>query len=273
MVGYIGECVRRFFIFHYFIFKKKYMLRNLLLVMLFALAAQANAAVCTVTLSGDWSASMLHIEEANSGVDTVITATSAVWFRGTGLVTFTYSGISGNEFSYTACGGQSLFSGALNSGDVLTSVSPLPVDLVSFEVIDGHLEWQTAWEENNKGFEIQYAENGTDWAYIGFLGGAGTSVQPNFYRYPVSKKGYYRLKQIDFDGKFEYSKVVFKRNSGDASEDYKIYGKRVVFTKPQNIAVYNQVGALLYQADKVEVFENLYNSAIIVRYDRGAFRM
>ena len=52
----------------------------------------------------------------------------------------------------------------------------------------------------------------TDWESIGFVNGNGTTTEKSFYSFtdqsPVAGKSYYRLKQIDFDGSFEYSNIV-----------------------------------------------------------------
>ena len=73
------------------------------------------------------------------------------------------------------------------------------------------LNWSTATEINNHGFEVQ--RKGTaDWQKIGFVSGNGTSNVPHNYYFTDNKATTgtfsYRLKQIDRDGKFEYSKIV-----------------------------------------------------------------
>ena len=70
----------------------------------------------------------------------------------------------------------------------------------------------TATETNNKGFEIQ-RECGNEWQIVGFLDGKGTTTQPQNYSFSDNVDGLsgtisYRLKQIDYDGSFEYSDVV-----------------------------------------------------------------
>ncbi len=93
-----------------------------------------------------------------------------------------------------------------------------PVELVSFsaKVINNavKLYWQTATEVNNYGFEIE-KKNCNDeavWEKIGFVNGAGNSNSPkeySFYDENInSGKFIYRLKQIDLDGIYEYSKTV-----------------------------------------------------------------
>jgi hypothetical protein len=92
----------------------------------------------------------------------------------------------------------------------------LPVELVYFagRATDYGtlLTWQTAIEENNEGFEIQRSTNGKDWENIGFISGQGTTHQSHTYDFkdlqPNEGTNYYRLKQVDFNGQFEYSNMV-----------------------------------------------------------------
>jgi autotransporter-associated beta strand protein len=118
------------------------------------------------------------------------------------------------------------------SGDFLllgdTGSNPLPVELTSFtRSIVGKkviLNWQTATEVNNYGFEVQRLAvsnqllansqelNANGWSKIGFVQGNGNSNSPKNYSFtdePLGGKEFkYRLKQIDFDGTFEYSDEV-----------------------------------------------------------------
>jgi hypothetical protein len=93
---------------------------------------------------------------------------------------------------------------------------PLPVELTSFtaNIINrkAELKWETATELNNYGFEIERKLVNNDWSVIGFLEGYGNSNQPKYYRFldhdNLTGNISYRLKQIDNDGTFEYSKIV-----------------------------------------------------------------
>ncbi len=105
------------------------------------------------------------------------------------------------------------------------NITPLPVELISFEaeVKDEYviLRWQTASEINNYGFEVERKiksqkqadkiEN-PEWKPIGFVQGHGnshSSKQYLFTDYPYKPgKYFYRLRQIDINGSFEYSKSV-----------------------------------------------------------------
>ena len=99
---------------------------------------------------------------------------------------------------------------------VLSSVTT-PVELTSFNAstINGSviLDWSTATETNNKGFEIQRSENNSAFVNIGFVSGNGTSTDFHKYQFVDSKvdvgKAYqYRLRQVDFDGRESFSKVI-----------------------------------------------------------------
>lgn len=91
----------------------------------------------------------------------------------------------------------------------------IPVELVSFKssVIGSEVQltWMTASETNNMGFEIERL-SGSSWDKLGFVNGSGTTIETKSYSFVdknVNAGTYsYRLKQIDFDGTFEYSNVI-----------------------------------------------------------------
>ncbi len=94
--------------------------------------------------------------------------------------------------------------------------SVLPVDLISFRgFIDGSiikLEWTTANELNNSHFEIERSRDGKSFEKIGEVIGNGTINTRNYYSFydnmKWTKEMYYRLKQVDYDGSFEYSWTI-----------------------------------------------------------------
>ena len=73
------------------------------------------------------------------------------------------------------------------------------------------LDWSTATEINNSGFQVERS-SGNSFEVIGFVGGHGTTTEIQNYSYldnTVKSGTYtYRLKQIDFDGTFEYSNAI-----------------------------------------------------------------
>src|SRR5690606_40011291 len=114
-----------------------------------------------------------------------------------------------------------VWAGAHQDGVYRTEGRTVPVELVSFSAeINGNnilLNWVTASEINNRGFEIQRLQNYKitelqDWVTVGFINGYGTTTETNHYSFideNVTDGTYlYRIKQIDFDGTFEYSNVI-----------------------------------------------------------------
>ena len=106
----------------------------------------------------------------------------------------------------------------------------LPVELISFTANfiknSVHLNWNTATEVMNYGFDIERNVNGSDWSKIGFINGYGNSNVPHYYTYKdenvdVPGNYKYRLKQIDTDGKFAYSPIAETEVFG--SDNYSLY--------------------------------------------------
>jgi hypothetical protein len=107
-------------------------------------------------------------------------------------------------------------------GNEATAYVPeaVPVELQNFaanvENNNVMLSWITASEINNAGFEIERCQTsnvkGQTWEKIGFVSGNGTTTQTQFYSFTDENfsagKYQYRLKQIDFDGSFEYSNTI-----------------------------------------------------------------
>jgi hypothetical protein len=92
----------------------------------------------------------------------------------------------------------------------------IPVELVSFTANKTDagilLSWKTATETNNSGFSVERSRDENNFEQIGFISGKGTTTEPSNYSFVdteiESGKYYYRLKQIDFDGSYEYLNVV-----------------------------------------------------------------
>ncbi len=92
----------------------------------------------------------------------------------------------------------------------------VPVELTSFTAAarenDVILNWSTATETNNMGFEVQRITANSDYEKVGYVAGFGTTTDPKAYTYTdtdISEGTYtYRLKQMDLDGSYEYSTEV-----------------------------------------------------------------
>ena len=104
-----------------------------------------------------------------------------------------------------------------DGGTILhTTNGGVPVELTSFTATTNGkkiiLNWSTATELNNQLFEVQRSFEGSDFATVGFVNGKGTTTERQDYSYSdevfTNGKYYYRLKQIDYLGSYEYSDVV-----------------------------------------------------------------
>ena len=157
-------------------------------------------------------------------------------------------------------------SGVVTSGSAVTTYSPftlasstssntLPIELVSFsgEKKDNRniLNWTTASEINNAYFTVEKSYNGFDFEWVGTQEGTSPSTQIINYSlsdYDVLETlNYYRLKQTDFDGKFEYSNTISIDNRVDNSFK-EIMGRT------------NLLG---------QEVDEFYNGIVIVRYKDG----
>ena len=115
--------------------------------------------------------------------------------------------LTGTKNSFT----QGLVLFTENSGGV-------PVELISFtsEFVNGkvNLNWATATELNNLGFEVERKSDNEVWRMIGFIEGKGTTTETQKYNFiddlfgVAESKVVYRLKQIDFNGTYEYSEEI-----------------------------------------------------------------
>lgn len=93
--------------------------------------------------------------------------------------------------------------------------TPLPIELMNFNVqkinSSAKIKWVTLTEINNDYFELEHSAEGKEFYTIGKVIGAGTSNDKNEYSFvdesPISGINYYRLKQVDYDGKNSYSRV------------------------------------------------------------------
>lgn len=100
-----------------------------------------------------------------------------------------------------------------------SALVPTPVDLIYFTVKKENncntLRWTTITESNNTGFEVQRAEDGMNYRGIGFIntlapnGNSNTRLDYRFTDSNFSVKQYYRLRQVDADGRSKFSAVVF----------------------------------------------------------------
>ncbi|MBC6698378.1 T9SS type A sorting domain-containing protein [Hymenobacter puniceus] len=156
---------------------------------------------------------------SNIGGNFVVFASSAVTAIITGLDPNTQYYFFGFEYNNDQVGGAENYK---TPNLPITVQLPLPVELKSFtaQLRNGQvaLNWVTASEKNNRGFEVQRSQDAREFSTILFKEGKGTTNARSTYNAvdarPLAGLSYYRLKQIDTDGKFSYSPVVTVKNAG-----------------------------------------------------------
>lgn len=149
----------------------------------------------------------------------------------------------------------------------------LPIELVYFDGSNNegvnNIYWVTATEINNDYFELQRSEEGYNYTTIATIKGSGNSNTSIMYGYkdenPFNEISYYRLKQVDFDGNFEYHNVISIKTIDDNNNF-----DAIVYPNPnsgtfkigdmnlddiRNIVVINSIGEVVYESE-------IYNGVI-----------
>ncbi len=214
--------------------------------------------------------------------------TGTVNFNGTSVQTvgaYTYNNLTINNSAgatiatpgITVNGILDLVSGVLNNSNPITlgpsgtiqnnggSLSiPLPVELTSFTAVlqgtSALLNWATATETNNSGFQIERSIEGSGvWIEVAFVNGAGTSSSPKTYSYEdknLAPGAYvYRMKQVDNDGASKYYTATMPKVDAGVSNALQLGGNfpnpfnpttNIQFSVPENgyasLKVYNMLG-------------------------------
>lgn len=183
---------------------------------------------------------------------------ATVWTKEGGILTETI------DFNYLEKSAIEAFSTWAIAADNVV----VPVELVFFEAeaVDNEIvftSWQTASEINNSHFEVERSQNGSDFETIGRVEGEGTTTQTQNYdltdEQPYEGTSYYRLKQVDIGGQYEYSdiqQVYIEIETGivlfpNPAEEF------VNIRIPQTVdfdsfAIYNGQGKLVHQEDALD---------------------
>lgn len=176
--------------------------------------------------------------------------------------------LSGGEFGFNPVGPTAFWPGtslSLGNDNLVTwpifSTISLPVELTHFSAKaqpdqTSMLTWETATELNNSHFEVEHSLDGVTYERIGKVRGAGTTDVIQHYdflhRSPEAGTNYYRLKQVDFDGAFEYSPVEAVNFGGERT------GRAAISAYPNpgvNYVMIRQSGGKLEKPWNVEVFD------------------
>jgi len=158
-------------------------------------------------------------------------------YSSTGTLLNTFNAVTGLRGCYQLPGGNYIVTNGANIAEIngtsgalirnivsgvnaqyvtLVDFSIIPVELTSFvgSTVNGTavLNWNTATETNNSGFELQRSSDRINFSNIAFVPGFGTTTEPRSYSYTDKSANngtyYYRLKQIDYNGAFAYSQIV-----------------------------------------------------------------
>lgn len=177
------------------------------------------------------------------------------------------------------------------ANDVNGSPTPaLPLKLISFtaEAVENstHLEWLTAEEENTSHFEIQRSADAKTWTALPELvpaGGEGSHQYSAIDSKPLSGINYYRLRMMDLDQKFTYSRVVSVDFSKTGLEPVVLYpnptaGKLLIRAsnrKWKDVRLFSTSGAQIYASGKMTHSLDLSQFAagaywVTIYYDDGS---
>ena len=160
----------------------------------------------------------------------------------------------------------------------------LPVELLDFSIkcngSENKLFWITASELNNDYFEVQRSYDIANWDIIAKIDGAGNSnklLKYSFTDEKLNQKAYYRLKQVDFDGKFVYSQILASECSNSLGESIKIYPNptsdniNILIenwnTETINLEIFDMMGRLIYSKNL-----NLFNYSTKESIDLSHFK-
>jgi len=132
----------------------------------------------------------------------------------------------------------------------------LPVTLLSFYAVEENqnvrLNWTTLSELNADKFLIQNSTNGNSWQTIGEVTANGNSQTKIEYQFveasPHQGQNYYRLKQVDFNGVFEYSKIISVSTTKQLEYDLEILS-RSNYIEFSNTSVASQFQLEIYSVD------------------------
>jgi hypothetical protein len=205
----------------------------------------------------------VHVQESDGNVIIVNSYSTAPgsWRSSNGGTSWTPVNIPSSGYQVVSIDTMTQFAAQGNGFYKLNSPFFIPVELTSFNasVVNGNtiLNWTTATELNNLGFDIEKSFDKEKFEKIGFVPGSGTTTESKSYNFFISDqsshKAYFRLKQIDFDGTFEFSsslevdgvtpaEFVLKQNYPNPFNP----STKIGFTLPSEsnvrISIYNLIG-------------------------------
>lgn len=147
-------------------------------------------------------------------------------------------------------------SGSPGFVNTYTKTILFPVALTDFKATSTQtgiqLDWATETEQDNDYFAIEHGTNGSDFNTIKTIEGAGTTDERNTYAYthttPVIGNNYYRLRQVDFDGKETFSEIVVEKFDSKFNEI-------TVFPQPATTEATIYFTSLSYESGTMAVYD------------------
>jgi hypothetical protein len=141
-----------------------------------------------------------------TGFTGTITMAGGAPFTGSEVFYLVMDGNANSDCQYTLSG---------------TNIQPLPIELISFEaqIYDNAnmLLWEVASQTNNDYFTLERSTDGTNWDQVVTIDGDGTMNTQKKFGYVDDRRlktlNYYRLKQTDFDGNYQYSGIIAVDNN------------------------------------------------------------
>jgi hypothetical protein len=195
------------------------------------------------------------------------------------------------QFQYTPSGGEAgwVFNGESYSGD---NVDCLPVSVImpvglinlSAKFLDNGviLNWQTSFETNHSHFEIEKSNDGKSFDKIGEVQLEEKKIQGNKeYQYiddsPYEEINYYRLKQVDIDGRYEYSHIISVIHHYDKGMVYNDLSSKtlqiVEFENQDMIRIYDLGGVLIFETNmssNLEIDYSTWSSGLYIVHINGS---
>lgn len=162
-----------------------------------------------------------YLVDPDDKIDMRTSGSNAVFAPNAGATSYTTWNITfGQATSIQVCGLMTAQSPTKNKHVPIrigvSASAPLPVELIEFRgtknLENAHFYWKTATEVNNDFFTLERSNNGKDWQPISTVNGSGTTLQEMEYSTvdysPIGGTSFYRLKQTDYDGAYDYSDVI-----------------------------------------------------------------
>lgn len=140
-------------------------------------------------------------------------------------------------------------------GTATLSCTPisLPIELIEFnghsKGMTNYIYWATSTETNNDYFTLEKSPNAIDWNYLDRIKGGGNMNTPSLYEYtdnkPFNGVTYYRLKQTDFNGSFEFFNIIAVKNERKPNYIVSLGDNVIYLTDQYEYQLYNTIGQLV----------------------------